>query len=233
MRLLTFPCVRADEQHAPECASTSASLLASAETIRGALSWGTLLKDGTRAYYLYECTEKDAQPSTALLGIIKLDEGDGCLQALDAEGRAAAEAQAERILESHVQAVPAQLSYPDNPVLTAIIAAAELGAALYDVYDPAGTRHRVWKIGRTDAAEAIDAMVAQLAEDTLTADAVTLGAMTLARDAMRRSTEEAGGRTGRELFNFGLAALTPRTGELNSKAPRIPEGLIMHQVAPL
>lgn len=233
MRLLTFPCVRAHEQHATECASTSASLLASHEAVREALSCETLVKDGGRAYYLYEGTEKDAQPRCALLGIMRLDEGDECLRALDAKGRAAADAQAAHILESHLQTIPATLTYPENPVLTAIIAAAELGAALFDIYDPAGTRHRVWKIGRTDAIEAIDAMVQQLPEDSLTADAVMLGAMTQARDALRRKAKAAGSHTGREPFNFGLVALLPTSGAAHSKAPRIPEGLIMHQVAPL
>lgn len=233
MRLLTFPCVRAHEQHATECASTSASLLASHEAVREALSCEMLVKDGGRAYYLYEGIEKDAQPRCALLGIMKLDEGDECLQALDAKGRAAADAHTEHILEARLQTIPATLSYPENPVLTAIIAAAELGAALFDVYDPAGTRHRVWKISRTDAIEAIDAMVQQLPEDSLTADAVMLGAMTMARDTLRREAEAARGCTGREPFNFGLVALLPRSGSAHSKAPRIPEGLIMHQVAPL
>ncbi len=233
MRLLTFPSVRADEQHATDCASTSASLLASAEAVREALSCGSLVKDGGRTYYLYEGTREGEAPQTALLGIMKLDEGDECLRALNTEGRAAAEAQAARILSTHVQSVPASLSYPESPVLTAIIAAAELGAALYDVYDPAGTRHRVWKIGRTDAVEAIDAMVSKLPEETFTADAVMLGAMTLARDTLRREAEAAGTYTGREPFNFGLVSLAPRADTPNSKAPRIPEGLIMHQVAPL
>lgn len=231
MKLLAFPSIRANDTRAVECAEQATSLTASAEAIREALCDETFVKDGA-CYYLYEAAREEEPPTTALLGIMRLEDGSECEQALDEAGRAAACVIEQRTLDAHVQLSPALLTYPENPVLTAILVAAKQGAALYDIYDPSGCRHKVWKISRGPATEAIATMVEQLSEDEITADAVTLAAYSRVRDRLQTQAKQNDSYTGREPFHFAFAALMPRR-ESAVSTPHLPEGLIMHQIAAL
>ena len=130
-----------------------------------------------------------------------------------------------------LQCTPAPVTYKRQPVLDVILSAAQQGAPLYDLYDPAGARHRIWHIGRTEAVEAIRTMVQQIPSASDVSSGV-LASMVNHAETARAKAQAAGNFTGREPFNYVLLALYPTDGA-KTALPAMPVGFLAHQIAKL
>ena len=223
MNILPFPCLRPAEDHVIEVLSQPIDVLATADTVMQAQEAGILLKDAHLSYYLYENTAANGSRQTALVGICTL-ESLACDIAQDVEAAPSGACPA-------LQCTPAPVTYKPQPVLDVILSAAQQGAPLYDLYDPAGTRHRIWHIGRTEAVEAVRTMVQQIPSVSDGSSGILASMAAHARTA-RKEAQAAGTFTGREPFNYVLLALYP-ADDSEATPPTMPLGFLAHQIAKL
>lgn len=227
MKALPFPCIRPAQDRALEALPAMGGILSDNEALRGAIADGPMLKDPGAAYYVYE---RSGEPGR-VTGVVAI-----CpVNVLTGSDEAAAEnvdalAAAHAIAELKVQPRPVTLAYEASPVMDIILGAAKEGASLYAVTDPAGITHRVWEVKREDAVAAIRAMLDQAPEPTPADDPAYAAALTGASQLLADEARAAGTYTGKEPFNFTVAALFP-TAQVSGAAPQIPTGLLTHQIA--
>ena len=224
MKALPFPCIRPAQDRVLEALPQMGGILSGNDTLRGAIADGLMLKDPGAAYYVYECSGEPGRATgvVAICPTSVLAGGKG-----DASADVAAAAHA--IAELKVQPRPVSLAYEASPVMDIILGAAKEGAPLYAVTDPAGITHRVWKVKREDAVAAIRAMLDQAPEPT-PADAAYATALAGAAQLLTDEALAAGTYTGKEPFNFAIAALFP-AAQVSGDAPQVPTGLLTHQIA--
>lgn len=223
MKALPFPCIRPAQDRVLEALPAMGSILSGNDALRGAIADGLMLKDPGAAYYVYECSGEPGRV-TGVVAICPI----GVLAGDDAAFADAATA-ARAIAELKVQPRPVSLAYEASPVMDIILSAAKEGASLYAVTDPAGITHRVWEVKREDAVGAIRAMLDQAPEPT-PADAAYAAALAGAAQLLADDARAAGTYTGKEPFNFAIAALFP-AAQVAGAAPQVPTGLLTHQIA--
>ena len=223
MKALPFPCIRPAQDRVLEALPQMDGILSDNETLRGAIADGLMLKDPGAAYYVYECSGEPGRV-TGVVAICPI----GVLGDDDTASAGAATA-ARAIVDLKVQPRPVTLVYEASPVMDIILGAAKEGASLYAVTDPAGTTHRVWEVKREDAVAAIRAMLDQAPEPT-PADAAYATALAGAAQLLTDEALAAGTYTGKEPFNFAIAALFP-AAQVSGDAPQVPTGLLTHQIA--
>lgn len=224
MKALPFPCIRPAQDRVLEALPAMGGILSGNDSLRGAIADGLMLKDPGRAYYVYECSGKPGRV-TGVVAICPIDVLAG------SEGDAGADADAARaIAELKVQPRPVSLAYEASPVMDIILGAAKEGASLYAVTDPAGITHRVWEVKREDAVGAIRAMLDQAPEPMLTDDPAYAAALAGASQLLADEARTAETYTGKEPFNFTVAALFP-AAQVSGGAPQVPTGLFTHQIA--
>ncbi len=224
MKALPFPCIRPAQDRVLEALPAMDSIMSGNDALRGAIADGLMLKDPGAAYYVYECSGEPGRVTgvVAICPTSVLAGGKG-----DASADVAAAARA--IAELKVQPRPVSLAYEASPVMDIILGAAKEGASLYAVTDPAGITHRVWEVKREDAVGAIRAMLDQAPEPT-PADAAYAAALAGAAQLLADDARAAGTYTGKEPFNFAIAALFP-AAQVAGAAPQVPTGLLTHQIA--
>ncbi len=224
MKALPFPCIRPAQDHVLEALPQMSSILSGSDALRGAIADGLMLKDPGAAYYVYECSGEPGRMTgiVAICPIGTLAGGEGDTSADAAVARA--------IAELKVQPRPVSLAYEASPVMDIILGAAKEGASLYAVTDPAGITHRVWEVKREDAVGAIRAMLDQAPEPMPADDPVYTAALTGASQLLADEARAAGTYTGKEPFNFTVAALFP-AAQVSGGAPQVPTGLFTHQIA--
>lgn len=224
MKALPFPCIRPAQDRVLEALPQMGGILSGNDALRGAIADGLMLKDPGAAYYVYECSGEPGRV-TGVVAICPVDvlAGDGVTPA---DVTAAARA----IAELKVQPRPVALTYEASPVMDIILGAAKEGASLYAVTDPAGITHRVWEVKREDAVAAIRAMLDQAPEPTPADDPAYAAALTGAAQLLANEACTAGTYTGKEPFNFAVAALFP-AAQVAGGAPQVPTGLLTHQIA--
>lgn len=227
MKALPFPCIRPAQDRALEALPAMGSILSNNEALRGAIADGLMLKDPGAAYYVYECSGEPGRV-TGVVAICPVNVLTGSDEAA-AENVDALPA-AHAIAELKVQPRPVTLAYEASPVMDIILDAAKEGASLYAVTDPAGITHRAWEVKREDAVAAIRAMLDQAPEPTPADDPTYAAALTGASQLLADEARAAGTYTGKEPFNFTVAALFP-TAQVSGAAPQIPTGLLTHQIA--
>lgn len=223
MKALPFPCIRPAQDRVLEALPAMGSILSGNDALRGAIADGLMLKDPGAAYYVYECSGEPGRV-TGVVAICPI----GVLAGDDVAFADAATA-ARAIAELKVQPRPVSLAYEASPVMDIILSAAKEGASLYAVTDPAGITHRVWEVKREDAVGAIRAMLDQTPEPT-PADAAYAAALAGAAQLLADDARAAGTYTGKEPFNFAIAALFP-AAQVAGAAPQVPTGLLTHQIA--
>ena len=103
------------------------------------------------------------------------------------------------------------------------------GAAVYDLYDGAGARHRLWEVKRRDAVDAIHTMLESMAVETVLNPAI-LAAAEADREMKAALATKDGGASGKEPFNYALTVLFPKGGAVEEG---LPHGWLLHQVAKL
>ena len=220
MKALPFPCIRPAQDRVLEALPAMGSILSGNDALRGAIADGLMLKDPGAAYYVYECSGEPGRV-TGVVAICPV----GAL-AVAADTAAAARAFADL----KVQPRPVTLAYEASPVMDIILGAAKEGASLYAVTDPAGITHRVWEVKREDAVGAIRAMLDQAPDPALADDPAYAAALVEASQLLADDAHAAGTYTGKEPFNFAVAALFP-AAQIAGAAPQVPTGLLTHQVA--
>ena len=224
MKALPFPCIRPAQDRVLEALPQMGAILDGNDALRGAIADGLMLKDPGAAYYVYECSGEPGR-ATGVVAICPMSVLAG------GEGDTSADvAAAHAIAELKVQPRPVSIAYEASPVMDIILGAAKEGASLYAVTDPAGITHRVWEVKREDAVGAIRAMLDQAPEPTLADDPAYAAALTGASLLLADEARAAGTYTGKEPFNFTVAALFP-AAQVSGAAPQIPTGLLTHQVA--
>lgn len=223
MKALPFPCIRPAQDRVLEALPAMGSILSGNDALRGAIADGLMLKDPGAAYYVYECSGEPGRV-TGVVAICPI----GVLAGDDVAFADAATA-ARAIAELKVQPRPVSLAYEASPVMDIILSAAKEGASLYAVTDPAGITHRVWEVKREDAVGAIRATLDQAPEPT-PADAAYAAALAGAAQLLADDARAAGTYTGKEPFNFAIAALFP-AAQVAGAAPQVPTGLLTHQIA--
>lgn len=224
MKALPFPCIRPAQDRVLEALPQMGGILSGNDALRGAIADGLMLKDPGAAYYVYECSGEPGRV-TGVVAICPVDvlAGDGVTPA---DATAAARA----IAELKVQPRPVALTYEASPVMDIILGAAKEGASLYAVTDPSGITHRVWEVKREDAVTAIRAMLDQAPEPTPADDPAYAAALAGAAQLLANEARTAGTYTGKEPFNFAVAALFPSV-QVAGGAPQVPTGLLTHQIA--
>lgn len=224
MKALPFPCIRPAQDRVLEALPQMGGILSGNDALRGAIADGLMLKDPGAAYYVYECSGEPGRV-TGVVAICPVDvlAGDGVTPA---DATAAARA----IAELKVQPRPVALTYEASPVMDIILGAAKEGASLYAVTDPSGITHRVWEVKREDAVAAIRAMLDQAPEPTPADDPAYAAALAGAAQLLANEARTAGTYTGKEPFNFAVAALFP-AAQVAGGAPQVPTGLLTHQNA--
>lgn len=224
MKALPFPCIRPAQNRVLEALPQMGDILSGNDALRGAIADGLMLKDPGAAYYVYECSGEPSRV-TGIVAICPI----GVLVGDDAPSADAAAA-ARAIAELKVQPRPVSLAYEASPVMDIILGAAKEGTSLYAVTDPAGITHRVWEVKREDAVAAIRAMLDQAPEPTPTDDPAYATALAGAAQLLADEARAAGTYTGKEPFNFTVAALFP-AAQVAGGAPQVPTGLLTHQIA--
>lgn len=224
MKALPFPCIRPAQDRVLEALPQMGAILGGNDALRGAIADGLMLKDPGAAYYVYECSGEPGRV-TGVVTICPI----GALAGGESDASANVAA-ARAIAELKVQPRPVSLAYEASPVMDIILGAAKEGASLYAVTDPAGITHRVWELKREDAVGAIRAMLDQAPEPVLADDPAYAAALTGASKLLADQARAAGTHTGKEPFNFTVAALFP-AAQVSGAAPQVPMGLLTHQIA--
>ena len=224
MKALPFPCIRPAQDRVLEALPAMGGILSGNDALRGAIADGLMLKDPGAAYYVYECSGELGRVTGVVaicpVGVLTDD------NASSADAAAAARA----IAELKVQPRPVTLAYEASPVMDIILGAAKEGASLYAVTDPAGITHRVWEVKREDAVAAIRAMLDQAPDPVFAGDSAYAAALAGASQILADEARAAGTYTGKEPFNFAVAALFP-AAQVSGGAPQVPTGLLTHQVS--
>lgn len=229
MKALPFPCIRPANEHVIDVVSGAVDVLANADAFRGALADGALIKDPGAAYYLYQqVSETGAR--TGIVCICTIDdlaEARAVADDPDVEEQAARKAGQIAKLGMQTEAVVA--TYGAQPVLDIIVGAAMQGAPLYDLYDGAGCRRRLWEVKRRDAVDALHTML-----EGMTVERVLSPAALAAAEAEREAQMAQAGThaTGKEPFNYALALLCQEDAGGGS-AFELPHAMLMHQVSKL
>ena len=225
MKALPFPCIRPAQDRVLEALPQMSDILSGNDALRGAIADGLMLKDPGAAYYVYECSGEPGR-ATGVVAICPI----GVIAGGEADASADATAAARAIAELKVQPRPVSLAYEASPVMDIILGAAKEGASLYAVTGPAGITHRVWEVKREDAVGAIRAMLDQAPEPVLADDPTYAAALAGASQLLADEARADGTYTGKEPFNFTVAALFP-AAQVSGAAPQVPTGLLTHQVA--
>lgn len=224
MKALPFPCIRPAQDRVLEALPAMGGILSGNDALRGAIADGLMLKDPGAAYYVYECSGELGRVTGVVaicpVGVLTDD------NASSADAAAAARA----IAELKVQPRPVTLAYEASPVMDIILGAAKEGASLYAVTDPAGITHRVWEVKREDAVAAIRAMLDQAPDPVFAGDSAYAAALAGASQILADEARAAGTHTGKESFNFAVAALFP-AAQVSGGAPQVPTGLLTHQIS--
>lgn len=223
MKALPFPCIRPAQDRVLEALPKMGGILSGNDALRGAIADGLMLKDPGAAYYVYECSGEPGRVTGVVaicpVGVLA---GDGANPADATTARA--------IADLKVQPRPVSLAYEASPVMDIILGAAKEGASLYAVTDPAGITHRVWEVKREDAVGAIRAMLDQASEPVLAGDSAYAATLAGASQILADEARAVGTYTGKEPFNFTVAALFP-AAQVAGGAPQVPTGLLTHQIA--
>lgn len=224
MKALPFPCIRPAQDRVLEALPQMGGILSSNDALRDAIADGLMLKDPGAAYYAYECSGEPGRV-TGVVAICPV----GVLACDDAPSAGTAAA-ARAIAALKVQPRPVTLVYEASPVMDIILGAAKEGTSLYAVTDPSGITHRVWEVKREDAVGAIRAMLEQAPEPAQADDPAYAAALAGAAQLLADEARTAGTHTGKEPFNFTVAALFP-AAQVTGGAPQVPTGLLTHQIA--
>lgn len=167
---------------------------------------GVLSTDGTPCYYVYELT-MGGHAQTGVVCCCAVDEYlDGTIKRHE---NTRPEKERDRI--AHIEALGAQtgpifLTYRDNVALDVVVGAAKTAAPIYDFTDGESVTNRVWRVGRPDAVEALQAAFATVPCAYIADGHHRAASAVRVAERMRAARPD---YTGDEEFNRFLAVLFP------------------------
>lgn len=123
---------------------------------------GTLVRDETPCYYVYEQRKGDHSQMGLMAAVAADDYLDGTLRRHELTLLAKEEDRVRHITRLRAQTGPVFIAYPDNAALDFIIGAATQAAPLYDFTSEDGVRQRVWRVARKVAVDAIGLTFSQV-----------------------------------------------------------------------
>ena len=220
MKALPFRCLRAGSQ---------LTQIEHADEIAPLLADGTYLRDGTPSYFAWSVSG-DAGTRTGVIAACSIAELIPMVEALgepDDRAKAAIEGEAGRLGTLGCQDAPVAIAVPEDPVRDLIVGAACAATPVYRFTLEDGT-HTLWEIKREDAVEALRALL-ERTEAVSVADPIRAAATIRASRALRDAAKEAGAYTGREPFNWFMAALFAED-DLADGAPQLPSCLILREL---
>ena len=168
---------------------------------------GTLMRDPNKCYYLYRLSQ-NGRSQTGIVAACALDDYmDGTIKRHELTRRDKEDDRVRHIQATGCQTGPIFLAYRDDPTLSFLVGAAKEAEPLYDFEDAEGVRQTVWRVGRPEAVEAFELMLARM-PCAYIADGHHRAASAARVCAQMR--EEAGDAlTGEEPFNYLLCVLFP------------------------
>lgn len=168
---------------------------------------GTLMRDPNKCYYLYRLAQND-RSQTGIVAACALDDYmDGTIKRHELTRRDKEDDRVRHIQATGCQTGPIFLAYRDDPTFSFLVAAAKEAEPLYDFEDAEGVRQTVWRIGRPEAVEAFELMLARM-PCAYIADGHHRAA-SAARVCAQMRKEAGDGLTGDEPFNYLLCVLFP------------------------
>ena len=168
---------------------------------------GTLMRDPNKCYYLYRLSQ-GGRSQTGIVAACALDDyTGGAIKRHELTRRDKEDDRVRHIEATGCQTGPIFLAYRDDPTLAFLVDAAKKAEPLYDFEDGEGVRQTVWRVGRPEAVEALELMLARMGCAYI-ADGHHRAASAARVCASMR--EEAGASlTGQEPFNQLLCVLFP------------------------
>ena len=118
-------------------------------------------------------------------------------------------------------------------MLTIILSAAQTGQPLFALDGADGARLAAWEVKRRDSVEAIHAMLERMPALRLVSSQMQAEATVHAARTMRDRAQAADTYTGREPFNWFMAALVPEStvgAARGGTLPDLPRGLFVHRL---
>ena len=168
---------------------------------------GTLLRDGTRCFYLWR-QRWAAGERTGIVGAFAVDDyTNGIIRRHELTRAAKEEDRTRHVRATNCQTGPALLAYRDNPVLGALVEAAKTAEPLYDFVDGDDVRQTVWRVARPAAVESLRLMLGYVERAYIADGHHRIAAAERICREMR--TSEKDGCSGTEAYNFFLGALFP------------------------
>lgn len=233
MRVKPFSCVRPTPEHLDEALASAPE---TREDLDTAKAQGRYAIDAARALYLVELRDQAERSVTGVVcccPVEALDDGTlTCSSSLRPADETLFRAQvgvaATRMGQLGAQDEPVTLVHPASFALDVIVCAAKTGTALCAT-ERDGVRLTVWRVGRAEAVEALEATFEALPGAQVRDQASHLAAEAVEECARRqRATRPVS--TGREPYERFVAFLVPES-QLWGPAPTLPRGLFMHLVA--
>lgn len=168
---------------------------------------GTLMRDPNKCYYLYRLTQ-NGRSQTGIVAACALDDYmDGTIKRHELTRRDKEDDRVRHIQATGCQTGPIFLAYRDDPTLSFLVGAAKEAEPLYDFEDAEGVRQTVWRVGRPEAVEAFELMLARM-PCAYIADGHHRAA-SAARVCAQMRKEAGDALTGEEPFNYLLCVLFP------------------------
>ena len=177
------------------------------ELLAGRVADGTLLRDGTRCYYLYRL-RANGHEQTGIVAACSVDDyTNGIIRRHELTRPEKVDDRARHIEATGCQTGPVFLAYHDSPVLEALVEAAKVAEPLYDFTDAWRVRHTVWRIARPAAVESLRMMLEHVSSAYIADGHHRMAAS--ARICQKMRTERGERHTGNEAYNYVLCALFP------------------------
>lgn len=122
----------------------------------------TLLRDEKPCYYLYELSDHGHSQTGLVAACAVSDYQDGTIRRHEKTRVQKEQDRLDHIKATRAQTSPALIAYPDNYAVDVIVGAAKMAEPLYDFTFEDGVRHRVWRIAREAAQDALTATFATI-----------------------------------------------------------------------
>lgn len=122
----------------------------------------TLLRDEKPCYYLYELSDQGHSQTGLVAACAVSDYRDGTIRRHEKTRVQKEQDRFDHIKATRAQTSPALIAYPDNYAVDVIVGAAKMAEPLYDFTFEDGVRHRVWRIAREAAQDALTATFATI-----------------------------------------------------------------------
>ncbi len=179
-----------------------------AEILHERVADKTLLRDGSRCYYLYRL-EQDGHAQTGIVTACSLDDyNNGVIARHENTRRDKEEDRVRHIRATGCQTGPIFLAYRDNPALEALVEAAKAAQPMYDFTDGEGVRQTLWRVGRPAAVEAFRMMLDYIPKAYIADGHHRAASAARVCQEMRSADKDCDGR---EAYNYLLCVMFPES----------------------